>query len=298
MIIYESNFLNHDDRNSPISKGVDFKFIQGFNSKELNYVNFNYQYIKYETDDSLLLNSFKYLNTLFFLDLTYMQNKQEDNFNQNLNLDNEAKIGNIIFSIYKSNYDYYRRTYKKIQTLLAEVMSVVNLLFNIGELITSFIDKRKMSIDIISKLFSIENQNRLMKNYHNYDRVKLAPEKMNNSFKITEKNNRFMKTSDNLNEEYESQEEKVLKQIHFYNIINSFFCKGNKEKLIKLCHKIIIKDMSIETIIERFYNLLNIYYSIIESEKYNLGLNKVQNFKEINSIIYNINNLLAKNNIT
>ena len=177
-------------------------------------------------------------------------------------------------------------------------MSIINLLFNIGELITSFIDKRKMSIGIISKLFNIENQNRLTKNFHNYDRVKLAPEKMNNSFKITEKNNIFMKTSENLNDEYESQKEKVLKQIHFYNIINSFFCKGNKEQLISLCHNIIINDMSIETIIERFYNLLNIYYSISESEKYNLGLNKVQNFKEINSIIYNINNQMATNNNT
>ena len=295
MIIYENNFLNHDNKNTPISRGVDYKFIQGFNAKEINSnsVHFNYQYIKYETDNSLLLNDFKYFKSLSFLDLTYLKKNREDNFFQNLNQNNETNIGSIMFSIYKSNYDYYRRTYKKIQTLLAEIMSIVRLLFNIGKIITSFINKKKMSIDVISKLFYVENQNRLMKNYRNNDRVKLAPEKMNYSFKITEKNNIFMKTSENLDDENESQKEKVLKRINILNIIISLCCKGNKEKLITLCRNIIINDMCIETIIERFYNLLNIYYSIRDLEKYNLGLNKMQNFKEINSIIYNINNKIA-----
>ena len=40
MIIYENNFLNHNNKNSPLSKGVDFKFIQAFNSKEINSINF------------------------------------------------------------------------------------------------------------------------------------------------------------------------------------------------------------------------------------------------------------------
>ena len=175
-------------------------------------------------------------------------------------------------------------------------MSIVSLLFNIGKIITSFINKKKMSVDIVMKLFYVENQNRLMKNYRNKDRVKLASEKMNYSFKVIEKNNIFMKTSENLNDENESQKEKVLKKINIFNIIISLCCKGNKEKLITLYRKIIINDMCIEIIIERFYNLLNIYYSISDLEKYNLGLNKLQNFKEINSIIYNINNKIASGN--
>ena len=301
MIIYENNFLNHDNKNYPISRGIDFQMLDGFNSNELNSMNFIFQYIKYATDDGFLLHSYKYLNSLSFLDLTYLKNTEEEINDANLYpiKYNSTKIGNIMFSIYKSNYDCYRRTYKKIQSLLAEIMSVISLLFNIGTIISSLINEKKMSIDIISKLFNIENNNRLKKKYNNYEsnRIKLAPEKINNSFKVTEKNNIFMKTSDNLEEEPEGQKEKILKQLNIFNIIKSLFCKGYKEKLISLCHNIIIKDMCIEIIIERFYNLFNIYNSINDSEKYNLGLNKLQKFREINSIIFNINAQKTLNNI-
>ena len=51
--------------------------------------------------------------------------------------------------------------------------------------------------------------------------------------------------------------------------------------------------MSVDRIIEKFYRLLRIYNSFPEVEKYNLGLNKDRTFRDINSIIYSINN---KNN--
>ena len=88
----------------------------------------------------------------------------------------------------------------------------------------------------------------------------------------------------------ENNKEKIFKKINVFNIIKSFFCNSNKDKLISLCHEIITKDMSIEIILERFYNLIRIYDSILESEKNNLGLNKEPRFRKLKSIIQMIKN--------
>ena len=155
-----------------------------------------------------------------------------------------------------------------------------------------FLNEKKMSVDIIRKLFKIDNQNNQNKNYNNYEshRIKIVPEKMNNSFKLTEKNDINITESENGYEKSESVKEKVLKSINVLYIIKSFFCNGNKDKLISLCHELIIKEMCVDTIMEKFYILLRIYNSFPEAEKCNLGLYKEQRFREINSVIYSIIN--------
>ena len=62
---------------------------------------------------------------------------------------NSSQIGTISFALNKSNYDLYRRSYKKLQTLLAEIMSIVSILFEIGRQIVAFINEKKMNVDII-----------------------------------------------------------------------------------------------------------------------------------------------------
>ena len=118
----------------------------------------------------------------------------------------------------------------------------------------------------------------------------MTPEKINNSFKLTEKNSITFETSETTYDEMENNKEKIFKKINVFNIIKSFFCNSNKDKLISLCHEIITKDMSIEIILERFYNLIRIYDSILESEKNNLGLNKEPRFRKLKSIIQMIKN--------
>ena len=177
-------------------------------------------------------------------------------------------------------------------------MSIVSLLFEIGRQMLDFLNNKKMSVDIIYKLFMVDNQNSQNKNFNNFgkDRIKLNPEKINNSFKLTEKNNIYMETAESIKEENENKTEKILRQIHVFNIIKSFFCNGKKDKLISLCHEIITKDMCVEIILEKFYNLSRIYNSILEQEKNNLGLNKEPRFREINSIINSIHGKEKKNN--
>ena len=138
-----------------------------------------------------------------------------------------------------------------------------------------------MSIDIIRQLFNIENKSKSY-NRINSERMKFTPGRLNNSFKLTEKNDMMVQTIESINEENESKNEKTLKSLHVFDILKSYLCNSNKDKLISLCHDIITKDMSVEIIKERFYNLLRIYDSILEIEKYE------PRFKKIRSIITDI----------
>ena len=99
-----------------------------------------------------------------------------------------------------------------------------------------------------------------------------------------------IETEDNTNEKFENNNEKILGKIHIFNILKSFICNGNKDKLISLCNMIIIEDMCVERILERFYSLGNIYKLIKDKEKDNLCIDTDMRFVNINSIINDIIN--------
>ena len=152
-----------------------------------------------------------------------------------------------------------------------------------------------MSIDIIKKLFIINNPKK-SRNIQ-IEKMKIEPTRENNSLIITNSNSSFKLSNDDESKTiHENKHEKVLTSINIFNIIKSFIFNSNTDKLIKLCYDIIIEDMCIENILEKFYNLGRIYRSILEEEKYNLGLYKEPKFKEINSIIYTIYLFYSKSN--
>ena len=154
-IVSESDLIDHNNRDNPISKYYIYQFIGGFNSLEYSKINFNFQYVKYESDDGLFFKDEKLLNGMSFSDMSYYRNILENyNLENNFKKYNNSRIGTITFSINKSNYDNYKRNYPKIQTLLAEVMSVVSLLFEIGRQIANILFKKKMSNDIINNLIN------------------------------------------------------------------------------------------------------------------------------------------------
>jgi hypothetical protein len=82
-----------------------------------------------------------------------------------------------------------------------------------------------------------------------------------------------------------------LEQVNYFHILKSYFCfKDKKTEMINLCKDIIIEDMCIERILERFSNLekLNSHFSDIKKEK--LKINKNKKFKGSNNLIKVINN--------
>ena len=295
-IVSESDLIDHNNRDNPISKNYIYQFIGGFNSLEYSKINFNFQYVKYESDDGLFFKDEKLLNGMSFSDMSYYRNILENyNLENNFKKYNNSKIGTITFAINKSNYDNYKRNYTKIQTLLAEVMSVVSLLFEIGRQIANILFKKKMSNDIINNL--INNGKKIDLIYKNFKVDKLYNYNIKNSLNPSDRKNISHQTIDkanNLNLTEKSNQLKLvqkrenneffnhyktnksiaynnqIKKINYFHILKSYLCfKDEKSKTINVFHTIINENMSVEKILERFYNLENIYnYYLNKKEEY------------------------------
>ena len=315
IIVHENDLIDHNNKDNPITSFFIYHISTSFSSSEYTKIYYDYQYIKYESDDGLFYKNSKTLSGMSFSGMTFFRGIQDTyNLQKDLEISNESNIGNIKFEINKSHFDHYSRSYKRLQALLAEVMSVVSLLLEIGRQISSFLCEKKMNTDIVYdllnqdkkyipiKLTQINNltKNNPKKNEISTDRKKINPELMNkiNDNTHDEKNEiiKLDKSRENLRIKNDPIEEKninnkFMKEINYFHIIKSYFCfKDNKSKLIQLCHNLVMEDMSVERILQRLYNLERIYYSFLKEEKGKIKLIKIKRFKEINQCIFDINN--------
>ena len=217
------------------------------------------------------------------------------------------------FEINKANYDYYKRNYPKLRALLAEIMSVISLVFEFGKQISFFICDKKMSQKIIEILLDKENllnqrnyKKNNLRNKSNIEEKKLSSgrDKIENKL-IDKKNNtdfsennyhsklNISKGYDNFpkNEINKNINKKVFKKISCFHILKSYFCfKDKKTYLINLCHATIIQDLCVENILERFYNIEKIYHFFRNKEKGKIESLKIKRFKEIKKYIDEISN--------
>ena len=316
MIVTENDLIDHKNKNNPISSFFIYQISTSFSSTEYTKIYYDYQYIKYESDDGLFYRNSKTLSGVSFSGMTFYKGIQDIyNLERDFQNSNESNIGDIKLEINKSHFDNYSRSYKRLQSLLAEVMSVVSLLFEIGRQILSFLCEKKMNTDIVYdilnqdkkyipiKLTHINNLtkiNQKNKNEYSSDKKIFQPELMNkiNDNTLDENNEiiKLDKSKENLKMKKNAIEEKninneFIKKINYFYVLKSYFCfKDNKSKLIQLCHNLVIEDMSVERIIQRLYNLERIYYSYLKEETGKIKLIKIKRFKEINKCILDINN--------
>ena len=144
LIISQNDLIDHNNKENPISKNYIYQVTAGYSSLEFTKINYNFQYIKYETDDDLFYSNSKTQNGMSFSDMMNYRNiRGSYDLNKNLQTSNFIRIGTIQFGINKSNFDHYRRIYQKLQSLLADVMSVVSLLFEIGRQVSTFLCEKK-----------------------------------------------------------------------------------------------------------------------------------------------------------
>ena len=317
LIVSESDLIDHNNKSNPISHNFDYHFTAAFSSVEYTKINYHFQFIKYESDNGLIYKKSKTLNGISFSDMTSFRNIQDDyDLKRDYKESSDLNIGRITLEINKSHYDNYKRTYPRLQTLLAEIMSVISLLFEIGRIITSILCNKKMSKNIIKSILNknekdfinIKNSNKIYNTFNNLQK------KVNSSERNIRKNESDEKTSmsvridkNDINEENRTKvrnlQNKIIndifKKINYYNIFKSLFCfKDNKTKFIDLCHNIIIEDMSIEIILERFYNLERIYSLVLNEESIdndNCFFFKHNRYNEILKYIFKLNNEIKTN---
>ena len=251
--------------------------------------------LKYESDDGLFYKNSKNLEGTTFSDMTHFTSIDD---NYVLNKDDNSQIGIIILSINKSNYDNYKRSYPRFQSLLADVMSVVSLLFEIGKIISSILCGKKMSKDIVRYFFN-KNINYIL-NYENSNiinhKLKGNEKSSERSFSKSEKNQfEEEKNGKNIskintmstNEENKNNKiKRIFKNINYCHIFRSLFCfKDKRSQLINMCHEIIREDLCVERIIERFNNLEMVYNSLYKEQGNEFKFIDNKRFKEMMDFI-------------
>ena len=178
LIVTECDLIDNNNKYKPISQNFDHHYTTAYNSYEYTKINYNFQYIKYESDNGLLYKDSEILEGTSFSDMTFFTTIDD---NYILNKNNISQMAIITFSINKSNYDNYKRSYPRFQSLLADVMSVVSLLFEIGRQISLILCDKKMSKDIIKNFFNKNNSN------INYRNIININNKFNNNEKYSER---------------------------------------------------------------------------------------------------------------
>ena len=276
-LITQNDLIDHNKKDNPIIPYYKRNLYELRNGKK-RFLNYNYQYIKYESDDGIFFSNKKILNGI--------GDAGADEFDYS---GDRKNIFSISFKINDGNYDYYKRTFKKFQSFLAEVTSLINILITISKIISEFLLYKKMNKDIIRYILNSKEKkenvrkkviffkDKLFKQiYENDDKSKNNlveksikenkihdKEKSNASFNISNKDN-----TDNIFK-VESIDNTIIinemKNLNLLNVIKSFFCfKGKKMKLINLCNDIVQKDICVEKILKRLYSLENNFNLLFE----------------------------------
>ena len=287
-LITQNDLITHNNKDNPIIpyyKQSIYKILDG----KRRFLNYNYQYIKYESDDGFFFSNKKIINGIGF------SNADEIGYSFGM-----TDIFSITFKINGANYDYYKRTYKKFQSFLAEVTSLINLLITICKIISEYLLYKKMNKDIIryiltskekkenvrekviflkDKLFKQiyeiddKSQNNLVEKSIKENKIQ-DKEKSNISLDISNKDNTHsfnISNKDNTHNIFkvESIDNTIIinemKNLNLLNVVKSFFCyKGKKMKLINLSNDIVQKDICIEKILKRLYLLENHFNLLLE----------------------------------
>jgi len=290
-IVTENDIIDHNNKENPIIPYYYSETINIFNISNTVSIQYDFQYIKYESDTGTFFKNSNSINAIGFSGCSYTYN---------YNFLNSGIYGIINFGVNKSNYDYYKRTYKKFQSVLADVTSLINLIITILKLLTYFLLNKKMNKDIIRKIMALDGfkedkkkisfskKNGLPKKFKDIDKDKTISEEKEkqNSKEILKESNNIKLNDKKLKE----RNIKVLKNLKFFDIIKSFFCfKDAKTKLIDLCNRIINEDICIDRILNRLYNLEKIY-SLIENREYNkYKFNRKEEIRKVNDYIFQIN---------
>ena len=258
-IITENDIMNSNDKNNPIVPYY-YYFEKVFVNNDIIFINYNYQYIKFDSDEGIFFQNYKTHNAIGFSDLEYDV--------QNYDLD--FLLINFTFNINKFNYELYMRKYQKLQSLLADIMSIINLSVTIGKSISHILLNKVMVRDILINIIDnnynkkknmTSNDYNIKKKLNNSDikeKNKFNLEKTNIKSGVSdiEKINKSNINNLNLSRHKTNTKIRALKSINCFQFIKSLFCYEDiKSKLINICFNLIYDQMCIDNILKRIFIL-------------------------------------------
>lgn len=302
LIITEQDLIDHNNRNKPFNYYYALKRTPNYSSKEYTTINFNLQYIKYETDTKLFLKNYEKREAKTFVNMEYFKDYSAD-------YDYETyPLGQISICMLDF-FDNYKRSYEKLQALLAQILTIIHLLFVFGQKICDVLLSKRMAKDIVGNLFKhkeflyeMNQQDSSISN--NINEIIIRDNKKENisldSGNIKDKtlsenakldlNVNFKIRNDSKKKEIENKiiYSKKIEKINNFDIFKSFFCYKNKTtKLINKCCNIINNDICVENILKKIYELENIYFILSRKKQNRVKMCQYSNkrFKEVDHLI-------------
>ena len=132
-VITENDLIDHDNKHNPIIPSLTSE-TTFFKSDIIPTINYNFEFIRYESDNRYFFKDYK----------NFMAITTEKTFleNENRGSTKNAILGIITFKQNELLFTHYKRSYQKIQSLLADMMSIVNILISIGKMISNILLKK------------------------------------------------------------------------------------------------------------------------------------------------------------
>ena len=260
-LILESDFIDHKNKKNPIDINYIESYSSNFDEDILQTTNFYLDYIEYDSDDGII---FEKINV--YKGIRLNRESQELYFKNDTN---NTILGRIKLQINRNTFDKYKRTYMKLQELLSEIESIINLFFIIGEIIANVVAKKKMNLDLTRIIMNkktelnkgdfnlYKNNNSFDEIFGNIEDVNIQNNKFPRSISFDNykycynytsrddnKNTNLFKTFNDdpkkedkkiINEIIQKNmenniiNEKKMKSIHIYNILISYFCFKDKK---------------------------------------------------------------------
>ena len=149
-IVTQNDIIDHSKKNPFVPNyQINNIYLQNMTN---TYLVYNYQYIKYESDDGIIFS-----NKIISNGIGYGGSNPFDR------IDYSSSIFTIDFKINSANYDFYRRSFIKFQSFLADVMSLINLLITISKIVSEFLLYKKMHKDIIRNILTMNEKENYIK---------------------------------------------------------------------------------------------------------------------------------------
>ena len=284
-IVSENDIINHKNKKDPCIQSYHRQYIYSNDNIELFDIEYNFNYIRYDNDNGLFFQKYTSQDLITFSDVVY----------NHLNSYNPRQLSFYIeFKINKSYYDHYIRTYTKIQSLLADVANIINLLILFGKILSSFLLDKQMSRDIFQTIITndkiINNDINLINLTFEKDRFNKNEEIKMRDFSFNRDNrNKYESNTTTTNSDFIIKEKqnniekltkiKILNNLKFFDFFKSHFCfKSIKYKLIDSCHDLFKEEICIDSILKRLYDLENHIFIRTDKTK---AINKNKNQYEL-----------------
>ena len=248
-----NDVIDHKNDNDPFLNTYYTLQITDIDINKYNVFRYYFQYIRYDSDKGFIFESIHSYNAKSYSHMTNMKVSKSE-------MMDEDEIGAALIAVSTNNFDYYIRNYSRIQTLLAEILSVIELITGLGNMVCAFVLNKKMSRKVIKHILhrngkvNVENDDK-----NTLDNSKDKTNYLDNQIQIKETNinlnmssyNHFDKTSSNCDEE---RVIKVLNNSNYFNFIKSYLCFNDPNTLlINECHEQYEEEVRIENILKRIY---------------------------------------------